>query len=114
MEKYQVYHDCGKPLCLTYDEFGKKHFYNHSTFSYNQFLKVFPEDNICANLIKNDLEFHTNKDLSFLWSLENAHSLYLTAWAEIYANSEMFGGVESDSFKIKRKKLIKAGKYITK
>ena len=43
---------------------------------------------------------------------QNLANLYLTAWSEILANSTMFGGKESDSFKIKRKKLIQAGKKL--
>ena len=39
-----------------------------------------------------------------------AITLYLTAWAELIANSKMFGGYGSTSFKIKRKALIQAGK----
>jgi hypothetical protein len=59
-----------------------------------------------------DMEFHTRRgdDVVELWKHPLSHMLYLTAWAELYANAEMFGGTSSDSFKIKRKRLIQAGK----
>ena len=34
--------------------------------------------------------------------------LYAPAWAALFSNAELFVGMESDSFEIKRKKLIKA------
>ena len=67
------------------------------------------------------MNFHTLKSEELLhWLKENQDrkmflcSLYLTAWAEIIANSTMFGGFESTSFKIKRKSLISAGKKLIK
>ena len=59
-----------------------------------------------------DMDFHIKRgdDLVDTWELDIAISLYLAAWAEIYANSQMFGGINSESFKIKRKRLIQAGK----
>ena len=109
--KYQIYHDCGKPFCLSIDNDNKRHFIDHANHSYNQLKLLFPNDYKVLTLMKNDMEFHINKDLNFLWNLEFSETLYLTAWAEIYSNSEMFGGINSTSFKIKRKKLIKAGKF---
>lgn len=55
------------------------------------------------------MEFHTKKtnELVELSKHKLGFALYLTAWAELFANSSMFGGVESVSYKIKRKKLMK-------
>jgi hypothetical protein len=108
IEAYQIYHDCGKPLCA--DSSGR--FPNHSQLSSQQWLALYPEDRIVAELMSLDMEFHTRRgeDIRELWGNPLAPILYLTAWAEIYANAEMFGGVESESFKIKRKRLIQAGK----
>lgn len=63
-------------------------------------------------MIRNDMKFHTAKgdDLKETWQLPYVNHLYATAWAELFANAELFGGMESDSFKIKKKKLIKAFK----
>ena len=49
-----------------------------------------------------DLWIENNKTNKYLIA-----SLYITAIAEVIANSSMFGGINSDSFKIKRKKTIK-------
>lgn len=49
-------------------------------------------------------------DLIDLWKQPYAPTLYFTAWAEIMANSKMFGGFDSTSFKIKKKALISAAK----
>lgn len=110
--RYQEFHDCGKPFCLYYDEEGKKHFPDHANVSYEVWKKLFPEDIVVQDLIKKDMDFHTMKgdELEKLWEEPLAPTLYFTAWAEIIANSKMFGGFDSTSFKIKKKKLIQAGK----
>ena len=56
------------------------------------------------------MDFHTlkNNDLVPLVKSKYGFSLYLTAWAELLANSSLFGGFDSLSFKIKRNKLIQA------
>ena len=109
MRHYHIYHDCGKPFCQVTDENGKNHYPDHAKKSAEIHQKYF--DSPTANLlIENDMIFHTLKgDELEKWLLtQNKQliaSLYLTAWAEIFANSTMFGGFQSDSFKIKRKKL---------
>ena len=110
--RYQEFHDCGKPYCLFIDDQGKKHFPEHEKVSAEIWRKVFPEEKEIAELIEHDMDFHTLKgeDIDKLWKQNYAPSLYFTAWAEIIANSKMFGGFESTSFKIKKKKLIQAGK----
>ena len=30
IQEYNIYHDCGKPFCITVDEFNKQHFPNHA------------------------------------------------------------------------------------
>ena len=95
------------------DNEGRKHFTNHAIHSYNQYC-IFSNNNIVSNLILNDMAFHTCKGdtKKSVWNIEHSCSLYLTAWAEILANCIMFGGLESTSFKIKRKHLIKLlGQY---
>lgn len=106
--RYHKYHDCGKPLVK--DENGR--FPDHTNASSEQWNKLFPEETDIIELMKLDMEFHTKKgdDIINLWSHRLAPSLYMTAWAELYANASMFGGIDSDSFKIKRKRLIQAGK----
>ena len=116
MKSYQVYHDCGKHISRYVDESGKVHYPNHAVHSSEVYGDYFNND-IAKDLILKDLNFHTLKceDLIQWMELENKQNLanlYLTAWSEILANSTMFGGKESDSFKIKRKKLIQAGKKL--
>lgn len=110
--RYQEFHDCGKPFCLTIDSDGKRHFPDHAKVSAKIWREIFPGENKIAELIAHDMDFHVLKgeELDKLWLKDYAPTLYFTAWAEIIANSQMFGGFESTSFKIKKKKLIQAGK----
>jgi len=114
LEKYHVLHDCGKPLVKVVDDNGKQHFPSHAKASYQQYVYLFPDDLETAFLIRADMIFHTWKFKylkdSGLGTGRLGKLLYLTAWAEIIANCEMFGGQESTSFKIKKKRLIKLGK----
>lgn len=112
MKFYQTYHDCGKPYCRTVDENGKQHFPDHAKVSYEKFKEVFPEEETEQMLILHDMDFHTLKveELTELAESDYGFSLFLTAWAELIANSQMFGGFDSTSFKIKKKKLIKCFK----
>ena len=118
MRHYHIYHDCGKSFSQIIDQSGKKHYPDHANKSceiHNIYFDCF----IANELIKYDMIFHTLKSENLsAWLLENKYkkyliaSLYLTAWAEIFANSSMFGGEQSDSFKIKRKKLNSVFKKI--
>jgi len=102
-----------KPYVIEYDSDGKAHYPDHSLKSFEMYCDKWEYDEF-AEMIKHDMGFHTLKgcDLIEHCKLDNANHLYATAWAELYANSELFGGFNSDSFKIKRKKLIKALKYL--
>lgn len=107
---YHIFHDCGKPLCIVYDEHGRKHFPNHAEISAEQYGLIYPNQKIIQQLIRMDMDFHTLKgdNLTQLWKHELAPTLYITAWAELFANADMFGGIESTSFKIKKKQLMNA------
>jgi len=114
LETYTTFHDCGKPYCRTVDENGKQHFPNHANTSADKWLEV-DGSNIIANLIRNDMMVHTMKSSDieeFCKDPKMACSLLLTALAEIHANSILFGGIESVSFKIKWKQIDKIGKKI--
>ena len=112
LHRYMLYHDCGKFLCLTIDENGKQHFPDHAKWSAEQFTCIFPHDGFTWALIRRDMDFHSLRgdQITELWKNPLAPILYITAWAELNANAEMFGGHESDSYKIKRSRLIQAGK----
>jgi len=118
---YHIFHDCGKPYCLTIDADGKKHFPNHAAESARVFRELFIENRefdatkdsglllMTEQLIKLDMWAHTcrGEEITEFCKHPLAPTLLLTAWAEIHANAEMFGGFESTSFKIKRKHLAK-------
>lgn len=115
IEEYAIYHDCSKPYCIEYDEFGKKHFPNHSELSYKKWLEV--GGNLdAAILMKMDMDIHLlkNKDIHEFASRSQAITLLLVGLAEIYSNSQMFGGIDSLSFKIKYKQIEKRGAAICK
>src|SRR5687768_1786000 len=114
MEQYHVYHDCGKPFCRTVDAEGKQHFPDHARISAS-IWRVYGGDPLVAELIERDMDMHTMKpaDAAEYKRLDLAPALLLTALAELHANAEMFGGLESTSFKIKWKALNKVGKVLT-
>lgn len=113
MERYHIFHDCGKPYCLTIDEDGKQHFPDHARIS-AAIWRVIGGDELCADLIAHDMDFHIMKpaQAAEYERLDLAPALLLTALSELHANAEMFGGIESTSFKIKFKNLNKLGRNI--
>lgn len=114
LRKYHVYHDCGKHLCLEIGEDGKRRYPNHAECSAQQYSKLFSEDGFTTQLIRMDMDFHIlrGEDLLKLCRSPFAPILYFTAWAEVNANASMFGGKDSESYKIKRSRLIQAGKKL--
>lgn len=111
---YNIYHDCGKPFCIEYDEEGKRHFPNHAEVSKQTFLEI-DGNEIVADLIGSDMDIHTktaDEIKAMNWSKEKAFTLIVTAFAEIHSNAEMFGGTDSVSFKMKWKKVDKRGKML--
>lgn len=110
---YTLYHDCGKPYCIEYDENGRRHFPNHAEQSYKIFNQYF-DNEISADLIRRDMDFHLLKAIDLPKFSEQQYStvLILSALAEIHSNSIMFGGMDSISFKIKWKHTNKRGRQI--
>lgn len=115
MAEYQVWHDCGKPTCLVIDEDGKRRFPNHAQVSKDIWLSLGGDERV-GDLIGMDMDAHLLKDegVAEFAARPQAIPLLLTALAEISANAEMFGGIESTSFKIKAKALAKRGKAVLK
>lgn len=114
LERYHVYHDCFKHGVITIDENGKRHFPNHAEASANQFSIIFPEDGFTKQLIAMDMDFHLLRGDDLLRTCHSpfAPILYFTAHAEVEANASIFGGRDSESYKIKRSRLIQAGKKL--
>lgn len=120
--QYQIYHDIGKPFCKTYDieNNGSYHFFNHANIS-AQTYKQISNDSIICSLIERDMDIHLIKSESIdsfigtsILDKQIAISLLLTGLAEIHANAQMFGGINSTSFKIKYKQIDSRGKQILK
>lgn len=113
LKLYTQYHDIGKSFCLEIDSEGKRHFPNHAEKSYEIFKQVFKND-IAAELIKCDMDIHLLKSEGVENFCKNplAITLLLTGLAEIHSNSQMFGGIDSISAKIKLKNITQRGKQI--
>lgn len=113
LETYHIYHDCGKPYCRTVDEEGRQHFPDHARISAS-IWRVLGGDPQIATFIEHDMDMHLMKpaDAASYPHLDLAPTLLLTALAELHANADMFGGIESTSFKIKWKCLNKVGNIL--
>jgi len=114
IELYQIYHDCGKPLCRTVDDEGKQHFPNHAEVSKHQWLAHFPEEKEVGDLIGMDMDIHTLKadGVEEFAARPQAITLLLTGLCELHSNAQMFGGVDSTGFKIKFKNIERRGRQI--
>ena len=111
---YTLYHDVGKPFCIEHDENGKVHFPDHANVSYNIWMQT-GGDSVVGELIRRDMEIHLlkSKDVpEFCSDPKMAITLLLAGLAEVHSNAQMFGGIESESFKIKFKQINKRGKSI--
>jgi hypothetical protein len=113
LKLYTKYHDCGKPFCLTIDDDGKRHFPNHAEVSY-QIFKQISNNAVAAELIRHDMDIHLLKSDGVDEFCKNpfALTLLLTGLSEIHSNAQMFGGIDSLSFKIKWKSINQRGKQI--
>ncbi len=110
---YQIWHDCGKPYSRSVDADGKVHYPDHATVSANIWLRL-GGDPFIGDLIRDDMRCHLLRPADALEFSKhpNALILLITALCELHANATMFGGIESDSFKIKYKRLDKCGNII--
>lgn len=113
LELYTKFHDIGKPHCLVIDSEGKRHFPNHAEVSFQIFNQVF-DDQLAAELILHDMDIHLLKAdrVEEFSKKKNAITHLIVGLAEIHSNAQMFGGMESTSFKIKWKCLNQRGKQI--
>lgn len=111
LKRYQIYHDCGKPYCIEFDEEGRRHFPGHERASFKTWLAAGGEL-VEAELMLHDMDIHRmkSKDFESFKTLDIAPSLLVTGLAEIHSNAVMFGGINSTSFKIKWKNINKFGR----
>ncbi len=118
MLTYCLYHDCGKPYCRTIDKNDNTHFPNHELVSYKKWTES-DDSKFIGELILYDMMLHrsTIKELDIMFN-NISHVqwciLILSALSEVHSNAVMFGGIESLSFKIKLKKILKNVKHIIK
>lgn len=111
---YNVYHDNGKHLCKIVDSEGKVHYPNHAQVSKQNWL-AHGGDETVARLIGLDMVMHTESIAEIKernLPIKDGLTLLITALAELHANAEMFGSIDSTSFKIKFKKIDKVGKFL--
>lgn len=115
LKRYVINHDCGKHLVKYIDDDGKVHYPEHALSSYSYWIKHNPKDIVVGKLILNDMFFHTcsaNELENTELSRKELCTLLIASLAEIHANAEIFGGIESVSFKSKYKQIDRRGKKL--
>ena len=116
IQQYTTMHDCGKPYCKETDEQGRVHFPNHAQVSYETWNRI-NGDPIIGELILRDMEIHTMKAKEipeFCRDKSIAITLLLAGLSEVHSNSSLFGGTDSESFKIKWRQIDRRGRAICK
>jgi len=114
IETYAIWHDIGKTETLQIGEDGRRRFPGHAEASKRIWLELEGDPEI-AELMGLDMIFHTESAEQILErGLDNRIlcTLMLSALSELHANAEMFGGIQSESFCIKYKKLEQRAKKI--
>jgi len=115
LDKYTIFHDCGKPNCRIIDKEGKHHFPNHAQISSFVWMSLFEDEMEIADLIARDMEIHTmsaDNVPKFCRDPKTARMLTVVGLAELHSNAGMFGGIESTSFKIKYKQWNRRAKQV--
>jgi hypothetical protein len=116
LEGYATFHDCGKPRCRVAPlDGGPSSFPDHANVSANTWRALGGSEEIAA-LMALDMEIHTIKgdQVPAFAALAQAPALLLVGLAEVHSNAAMFGGVTSQSFKIKLAQLERRGKAACK
>lgn len=116
IENYLRMHDCGKAFCMTLGDNGKPHYPDHAQVSARVWLKAGGLA-IVAELMAKDMLVHTISaaDCESFAADPLAPVLLIAALAEIHANAvPIFGGFDSDSFKIKFKQIERRGSALLK
>lgn len=110
-----IMHDCGKPYCLEIDSEGRRHYPMHAQKSFEVFNSIY-DNTIASELILHDMDIHLLKSDGVEEFMKNPNYLthLLIGLSEIHSNAEMFGGIESTSFKIKWKSINSRGNQIFK
>lgn len=112
MRRFHLFHDCGKPYSMQIED-GNKRFPDHEKVSGQVSRKLKFKENI-SQMIELDMICHktTSEEFEQYKNHPLLPSLLLTSIAEVYANNRLFGGFDSESFKIKHKKVLSRLKQI--
>lgn len=113
IKEYVVFHDVSKPFCRIVDENGKQHFPNHAELSGRIWREAGGNEQV-ARLMEMDMLIHTIKDKDIANFSQNKEwaTLLVVGLSEIISNSQLFGGYNSNSFKIKFKQIDRRGKAL--
>lgn len=84
--------------------------------SYKRWCEIVGKEDFTARCIRHDMDIHTIKSdgVEAFAKLEEAPALLLAGLAEIHANASMFGGLDSQGFKIKYAQIERRGKMACK
>src|ERR1700722_7157766 len=106
MWTHRVQINCGKPYCRIVDDEGRAHFPGHAELSQRVWLAA-GGDPTAARMMALDMDAHllTPETIPEFAARPEVASLLLMAIAETHSNALMFGGTDSDGFKIKMNKL---------
>ena len=107
---YQQWHDLSKPFCRVIDNEGRIHYPNHASLAGELWCAAGGSAKI-GRLISHDMDMHLLKpsQVENYQHVDISVCLLTTALCEVHANAGMFGGMQSDSFKIKIKHLDRLG-----
>lgn len=107
------YHDSGKFMCRTVDDQGRQHFPDHARIS-SELWKLMGGTELECRLMAMDMDIHMLKGdgIQEFSTRPEAIQLMLIGLSEIHSNAQMFGGIQSDSFKMKWKQIDRRGKQI--
>lgn len=105
IETYCLFHDIGK--VNTSD--GNGSFPGHAEESFKIWNRLDNREHI-SRWMKNDMAIHSMKKEDFL-KIEDRKIHRLVGLSELYANAPYFGGFDSESFKIKFKKIVRNGSF---
>nr|WP_256335414.1 peptidyl-tRNA hydrolase [Microbacterium sp. 77mftsu3.1] len=118
MGTYLTLHDAGKPAVLEVGEDGRRHFPGHAESSERVYREAFADeaDETIAWLIAHDMDIHLLRADGIPAFCEQplAIAQLLAGLAEVTSNAAMFGGIDSDGFKMKFKRLDQRGRAICK
>lgn len=116
MDRYLTLHDSGKPRVLTVDEDGRRHFPGHADASAKTYREVLGDEmsETVAYLIEHDMDIHLVRadELEEFVQRPTVFAHLLAGLAEVTSNAAMFGGIDSNGFKMKYKRLDQRGRAI--